>query len=136
MFVCGGLLFLLLFVFLVLFCFVLFFFFFSSRRRHTRSFHVTGVQTCALPISPPQAPVPIQRPTVGHHVPIQQSQTSNTFMVDNLLHSDDSGVPNKTVGGLSSSFVTSSTAEAGDDEDEMSSYMTMANSLVSGGTSK
>ena len=28
-----------------------FFFFFSSRRRHTRSFHVTGVQTCALPIS-------------------------------------------------------------------------------------
>ena len=27
-------------------------FFFSSRRRHTRSFHVTGVQTCALPISP------------------------------------------------------------------------------------
>src|SRR5919198_1445605 len=23
---------------------------FSSRRRHTRSFHVTGVQTCALPI--------------------------------------------------------------------------------------
>ena len=29
----------------------IFFFFFSSRRRHTRSFHVTGVQTCALPIS-------------------------------------------------------------------------------------
>src|SRR6266700_5958383 len=28
-----------------------FFFFFSSRRRHTR-FHVTGVQTCALPICP------------------------------------------------------------------------------------
>ena len=27
-----------------------FFFFFSSRRRHTISFHVTGVQTCALPI--------------------------------------------------------------------------------------
>ena len=27
-----------------------FVFFFSSRRRHTRSFHVTGVQTCALPI--------------------------------------------------------------------------------------
>ena len=25
-------------------------FFFSSRIRHTRSFHVTGVQTCALPI--------------------------------------------------------------------------------------
>ena len=26
------------------------FFFFSSRRRHTRFWHVTGVQTCALPI--------------------------------------------------------------------------------------
>src|SRR5881275_3458544 len=26
-------------------------FFFSSRRRHTRLFRVTGVQTCALPIS-------------------------------------------------------------------------------------
>src|SRR3546814_1719826 len=31
--------------------FVLFFFCFSSRRRHTRCALVTGVQTCALPIS-------------------------------------------------------------------------------------
>ena len=31
---------------------ILFFFFFSSRRRHTRYISVTGVQTCALPISP------------------------------------------------------------------------------------
>src|SRR3546814_3383075 len=31
--------------------FFLFFFFFSSRRRHTRCALVTGVQTCALPIS-------------------------------------------------------------------------------------
>src|SRR3546814_14492038 len=31
--------------------FVSFFFFFSSRRRHTRCALVTGVQTCALPIS-------------------------------------------------------------------------------------
>src|SRR3546814_2538858 len=29
----------------------LYFFFFSSRRRHTRCALVTGVQTCALPIS-------------------------------------------------------------------------------------
>ena len=29
----------------------MFFFFFSSRRRHTRYISVTGVQTCALPIS-------------------------------------------------------------------------------------
>src|SRR3546814_3639314 len=31
--------------------FVYFYFFFSSRRRHTRCALVTGVQTCALPIS-------------------------------------------------------------------------------------
>src|SRR6184192_3681858 len=31
--------------------YVFFFFFFSSRRRHTRCRLVTGVQTCALPIS-------------------------------------------------------------------------------------
>src|SRR3546814_3176191 len=29
------------------------FFFFSSRRRHTRCALVTGIQTCALPISEP-----------------------------------------------------------------------------------
>src|SRR3546814_7854487 len=32
-------------------CVDIFFFFFSSRRRHTRCALVTGVQTCALPIS-------------------------------------------------------------------------------------
>src|SRR3546814_6657745 len=31
-----------------------FIFFFSSRRRHTRCALVTGVQTCALPISSPR----------------------------------------------------------------------------------
>src|SRR3546814_5473215 len=36
----------------------LFFFFFSSRRRHTRCALVTGVQTCALPISLPLPPIP------------------------------------------------------------------------------
>src|SRR3546814_1963998 len=32
-------------------CILIFCFFFSSRRRHTRCALVTGVQTCALPIS-------------------------------------------------------------------------------------
>src|SRR3546814_9649264 len=32
-------------------CFLFCYFFFSSRRRHTRCALVTGVQTCALPIS-------------------------------------------------------------------------------------
>src|SRR3546814_6639116 len=36
-------------IFLILYCCC--FFFFSSRRRHTRCALVTGVQTCALPIS-------------------------------------------------------------------------------------
>src|SRR3546814_1838656 len=36
---------------------MLFFFFFSSRRRHTRCALVTGVQTCALPISTSRTPV-------------------------------------------------------------------------------
>src|SRR3546814_7889365 len=34
-----------------MYLFLLFLFFFSSRRRHTRCALVTGVQTCALPIS-------------------------------------------------------------------------------------
>src|SRR6187200_3494447 len=34
-----------------MFFFFFVFFFFSSRRRHTRLCQVTGVQTCALPIS-------------------------------------------------------------------------------------
>src|SRR3546814_3193452 len=40
-----------LFHFLCLVCSVMFSVFFSSRRRHTRCALVTGVQTCALPIS-------------------------------------------------------------------------------------
>src|SRR3546814_3589079 len=39
-------------MFFLLLLFFLCFFFFSSRRRHTRCALVTGVQTCALPISP------------------------------------------------------------------------------------
>src|SRR3546814_9422403 len=45
-----------LFLSFMLYCFYLLcvfvLFFFSSRRRHTRCALVTGVQTCALPISP------------------------------------------------------------------------------------
>src|SRR3546814_8645149 len=42
---------LLLVFFVAVFCFGCWYFFFSSRRRHTRCALVTGVQTCALPIS-------------------------------------------------------------------------------------
>src|SRR3546814_2493839 len=40
-----------MFICVVYVYFGVFFFFFSSRRRHTRCALVTGVQTCALPIS-------------------------------------------------------------------------------------
>src|SRR3546814_9632825 len=61
MYVCYRFVILLYFGYVIMFCsflflrcvfvFLLFFFFFSSRRRHTRCALVTGVQTCALPIS-------------------------------------------------------------------------------------
>src|SRR3546814_5526550 len=38
------------------FLYICFIFFFSSRRRHTRCALVTGVQTCALPISAAELP--------------------------------------------------------------------------------
>src|SRR3546814_10617333 len=38
-------------IYYLVLCCVYFYFFFSSRRRHTRCALVTGVQTCALPIS-------------------------------------------------------------------------------------
>src|SRR3546814_1140175 len=47
------------------------YFFFSSRRRHTRCALVTGVQTCALPISPEKTGVRDASkgsPLLGFHV--------------------------------------------------------------------
>src|SRR3546814_2220387 len=40
--------------------------FFSSRRRHTRCALVTGVQTCALPISPPHPSAPVAKLSIIH----------------------------------------------------------------------
>src|SRR3546814_4730274 len=40
-----------IYIFVFVYFYYFFFFFFSSRRRHTRCALVTGVQTCALPIS-------------------------------------------------------------------------------------
>src|SRR3546814_6392716 len=47
---------------MALFCYVVFVFFFSSRRRHTSCALVTGVQTCALPISAGRGAGLLQRP--------------------------------------------------------------------------
>src|SRR3546814_20529735 len=41
-------------------------FFFSSRRRHTKCALVTGVQTCALPISGPAGTLSCELRTVNH----------------------------------------------------------------------
>src|SRR3546814_8653671 len=50
--ICISLVYMLLcFIVCFIFCDFLLVFFFSSRRRHTRCALVTGVQTCALPIS-------------------------------------------------------------------------------------
>src|SRR3546814_10085131 len=57
-------------MFICVFVVALFLFFFSSRRRHTRCALVTGVQTCALPISRrvlappilPSRPIPAAQP--------------------------------------------------------------------------
>src|SRR3546814_14573690 len=50
-----------------------FFFFFSSRRRHTRCALVTGVQTCALPISMATFFIPLTTLTLAgldpHRIP-------------------------------------------------------------------
>src|SRR3546814_4886678 len=88
-------LFLILFVCLYIhydFCFFsCFFFFFSSRRRHTRCALVTGVQTCALPISLTDAdtwyPLPVIKVGEGCEVVIK-SNADNTVPV-NVAHNDD-----------------------------------------------
>src|SRR5213082_1107279 len=49
-----------------------FFFFFSSRRRHTRLCQVTGVQTCALPISWMFVPVGIASALCPWPCPVRQ----------------------------------------------------------------
>src|SRR3546814_7316044 len=46
------------------------FFFFSSRRRHTRCALVTGVQTCALPISSPGVPAVLPSELLGHRADV------------------------------------------------------------------
>src|SRR3546814_2178800 len=55
-----------------------FFFFFSSRRRHTRCALVTGVQTCALPISEQrrheQEEEPAEKPLHEDHRPARRAR--------------------------------------------------------------
>src|SRR3546814_10358587 len=51
-------------------------FFFSSRRRHTRCALVTGVQTCALPISNPQYNLDVLPTTLAEY------QINHTYIAE------------------------------------------------------
>src|SRR3546814_7270788 len=61
--------------------FVRFCFFFSSRRRHTRCALVTGVQTCALPISAP----PSRRHNARAGSPTCRSESADVQRVEQSL---------------------------------------------------
>src|SRR3546814_8589974 len=67
---------------MLLLCICVFcFFFFSSRRRHTRCALVTGVQTCALPISP----LPPLREAVRVHGLSASKALGQNFLFDEQL---------------------------------------------------
>src|SRR3546814_10468424 len=76
-FVCLLLTYLLFFSYLSLFVMFLFccIFFFSSRRRHTRCALVTGVQTCALPISGRDRQVPGRIAAIHHYPGVRALET-------------------------------------------------------------
>src|SRR5256885_6881309 len=79
-----------LFIFITIsFIILFFFFFFSSRRRHARC-SLTGVQTCALPISPNRGMgiwgSSIRNPCQLRRAP-QQQQTTNNLVPHRLTSS-------------------------------------------------
>src|SRR3546814_12336842 len=73
------------------------FFFFSSRRRHTRCALVTGVQTCALPISPSIVAMPYS----VHKSRVFDAQPHETSA---------SGLPSAKLIGFDAPLATSMTA--------------------------
>src|SRR3546814_19229450 len=62
-------------------------FFFSSRRRHTICALVTGVQTCALPISRFDSAPPTMNSNTKRHEPIARSQGRPKIIKNNILPS-------------------------------------------------
>src|SRR3546814_6270224 len=80
------------------FCVVLCCFFFSSRRRHTRCALVTGVQTCALPISRITMPRSMVRLSAGRESMSEATQAlcflagaNSIFTGDKLLTTANAG---------------------------------------------
>src|SRR3546814_17140402 len=66
-------------------------FFFSSRRRHTRCALVTGVQTCALPISHQvEQDAGISRAaTRGHRYPVESGKSHRRVAADTAFERTD-----------------------------------------------
>src|SRR3546814_9206248 len=58
-------------------------FFFSSRRRHTICALVTGVQTCALPISPTAVTLPVSPPAPAVPAPVAGTAPADNAPPDN-----------------------------------------------------
>src|SRR3546814_5420504 len=63
-----------------------FFFFFSSRRRHTRCALVTGVQTCALPISADHGDPAAAAPAAFEAAALRKGRIGNGRQGDGLRH--------------------------------------------------
>src|SRR3546814_20521723 len=73
-------------------------FFFSSRRRHTRCALVTGVQTCALPISGVTSTSSGNLMITLSNVPVKVSQGGYVHLI---LSANISGSPGTLLGGVS-----------------------------------
>src|SRR5690606_40286951 len=83
------------------------YFFFSSRRRHTR-FHVTGVQTCALPISSAMPVLPL----VGSRI-VSPGLSRPAASAERIIHTAGRSLT-EPVGLRSSSFAHRRTSDEGD----------------------
>src|SRR3546814_5419209 len=90
-----------IFRFISLLLLVCLFFFFSSRRRHTRCALVTGVQTCALPISPAEIAAAYRLPP--------SIAPAEAMAWDAWLPDEASPAPPRGPGGASSLIYTSGT---------------------------
>src|SRR3546814_12167900 len=95
----------------MLHCSSVYFFFFSSRRRHTRCALVTGVQTCALPISTDVENYPgfadvIQGPWLMEQMQAQAEHVGTRMMWDTIVEVDlEGGAPFRAIGDSGDEYI-------------------------------